>query len=112
MAASSVTGTGHGAAEKNSPPSVKYERLTGPFGPRILMAGKATMSGGEVTVTHPFLDSNLETVARTAISHSAYSVWVSAYNDTSITVNSLETGSTFAFVWTILETGVSGNLPE
>ncbi len=115
MGASSVTGSGQGAADKNSPPKVKYERLIGPFGPRILMAGQGMMEqdvGGEVTITHPTLNSDLETVSRVAISNSAEPVWVQGYNDTSFTVKSLETDARFGFVWMIIETGISANLPE
>lgn len=111
MGASSVTGSGQGAADKNSPTKIKYDRLVGPFGTRILMSGSAFITGGEVIVEHPFLNAELENVARLAISNSAFPVWVSSYNDNLFTVNSQET-SRFNFVWMIIETGVSASLPS
>jgi len=100
MGATSTTGTGTGAVDRNSPPSIKNDRLIGPFGPRILAAGVGTMSGGEVTVNH----GELETldVIRVAVSNSAYPVWMHAYADEYFVVKSLETASTFSFYWFII----------
>jgi hypothetical protein len=111
MTAASVTGIGQGASNKESPPNVKFSNLTGPFGPRILMSGVATMSGGEVTITHPELpDWDSDKVIRFAVSNSAYSVFVESFNSTIFVVRSLEEESSFSFYWMIVSVGISDNL--
>lgn len=100
MGAASTTGTGQGAVDRNSPPSIKNDRLLGPFGPRILLAGQATMSGGEVTVNHEELET--EDVIRIPISNSAYPVFLYSFNNSFFVVKSLEVGSSFSFYWIIV----------
>jgi hypothetical protein len=100
MVATSASGIGPGSADKETPPSIDINRLNGA---KIIHAGLANMTGGEVTITHSNLESwGQDTTLRFAVSCSAYPVFVFAFNSSSFIVKSLETGSSFTFYWFII----------
>jgi hypothetical protein len=102
MVATSASGTGPGSADKETPPSIALNRLTGA---KIIHSGYDTMTGGEVIVNHSAIENwQQDNTLRFVVSCSAYPVFLFSFNSSSFTVKSLETGSSFTFYWFIVST--------
>lgn len=111
MAASSVTGAGHGAADNTSPPKVKRERIAG-AGPRILFAGRAQMIPPQIDIEHPELPSgyNYKTAVILTSTSVERPVAVTARGSEFFSVEcdpDVDGGSEFTIFWMVVATGTA-----